>query len=53
MCTQRNNIVGGKMDYNLDMLISIGVCRGEKCHAEWSITEVLAFLGCYTMAAAK
>ena len=41
------------MDYNLDMLISIGVCRGEKCHAEWSITEVLAFLGCYTMAAAK
>lgn len=34
-CAQRNNMVGGKVDYNLDMLIRNGVWRGEKCHAEW------------------
>ena len=35
MCTQNNNMVGGHMDYNLDLLIRNGVWRGEKCHAEW------------------
>jgi len=34
MFTQWNNMVGGKMDCNLDMLIKNDVCRGEKC-AEW------------------